>query len=252
MSAESAPAPGSLAALCSLQGRVALVAGGSGGIGHAVCRVLLEVGARVASLDRSVEGAAPGTHAVACDLTDPEAVERTVAGVLAQHGRLDLAVHCVGVTRDALSWKLSVADWRAVIATNLDSAFFLLRNVVPALRDAGGGSLVFVSSINGERGKVGQSNYSASKGGLNALARAAAREVGRFGIRVNVVAPGWIDTPMTARLPDELRQRALGETALGRLGRPDDVAHAILFLGSGLGNHVTGQVLRVDGGQWIG
>ncbi|MCM2258188.1 MAG: SDR family oxidoreductase [Vicinamibacteria bacterium] len=252
MSAAGAPAPGSLAALCSLEGRVALVAGGSGGIGRTVCQALLAAGARVASLDRSVERAEPGTHALACDLTDPDAVAAAVADVLASHGRLDLVVYCVGVSRDGLSWKLSVDDWRTVIATNLDSAFFLLRSVVPALRTAGGGSLVFVSSINGERGKVGQSNYAASKSGLNGLARTAAREVGRFGIRVNVVAPGWIDTPMTAPLSDELRQRALAETALGRVGQPEDVAHAILFLCSGLSRHVTGQVLRVDGGQWIG
>jgi acetoacetyl-CoA reductase/3-oxoacyl-[acyl-carrier protein] reductase len=112
--------------------------------------------------------------------------------------------------------------------------------------------VVLVSSINGERGKAGQANYAASKGGLNALARTAARELGRFGIRVNAVAPGWIETPMTAGLPAELRERALAETALGRLGRPEDVAGAVLYLCSELGRQVTGQVLRVDGGQLIG
>ena len=112
--------------------------------------------------------------------------------------------------------------------------------------------MVLVSSINGERGKAGQANYAASKGGLNALARTAARELGRFGIRVNAVAPGWIETSMTAGLPAELRQRALEESVLGRLGQPEDVARAVLFLCSELSRHVTGQVLRVDGGQLIG
>jgi len=107
-------------------------------------------------------------------------------------------------------------------------------------------------SINGERGKAGQANYAASKGGLNALARTAARELGRFGIRVNVVSPGWIESPMTGGLPAELRQRALEESVLGRLGQPEDVARAVLFLCSELSRHVTGQVLRVDGGQLIG
>jgi NAD(P)-dependent dehydrogenase (short-subunit alcohol dehydrogenase family) len=109
-----------------------------------------------------------------------------------------------------------------------------------------------VSSINGERGKAGQANYSASKGGLNALGRTAARELGRFGIRVNVVAPGWIESPMTSALSAELQQRALAETALGRLGQPEDVASAVLYLCSEQARHVTGQVLRVDGGQLIG
>ena len=161
-------------------------------------------------------------------------------------------VHCAGITRDGVLWKLSSDDWRAVMAANLDSAFYLLHAAVPALRAAGGGAVVLVSSINGERGKAGQANYAASKAGLNALARTAARELGRFGIRVNAVAPGWVETPMTAALPEELRQRALAETALGRLGRPEDVAGAVLFLCSDLARHVTGQVLRVDGGQLIG
>ena len=111
---------------------------------------------------------------------------------------------------------------------------------------------MLLSSINGERGKAGQSNYAASKAGLNALARTAARELGRFHIRVNAVAPGWIETPMTAKLGNELRQRALEETALGRLGQPDDVAGVVQFLCCDLSRHVTGQVLRVDGGQLIG
>jgi len=161
-------------------------------------------------------------------------------------------VHCAGGTRDALLSKMTDEEWRTVLSTNLDSAFFLLRSAAPALRRAGGGAVVLVSSINAERGKAGQANYAASKAGLHALARTAARELGRYGIRVNAVAPGWIDTPMTAGLSTELRERALGETVLGRLGRPEDVAGVVLFLCSGLARHVTGQVLRVDGGQLIG
>jgi len=109
-----------------------------------------------------------------------------------------------------------------------------------------------ISSINGERGKVGQAAYAASKGGLEALTKTAAREVGAFGIRVNAIAPGWIDTPLTAQVPEEARRAALAETVLGRLGAPDDVAGAVLFLASDLSRHVTGQILRVDGGQLIG
>jgi NAD(P)-dependent dehydrogenase (short-subunit alcohol dehydrogenase family) len=120
------------------------------------------------------------------------------------------------------------------------------------MRRNGSGSIVLISSINGERGKVGQAAYAASKAGLNALARTTAREVGSFGIRVNAIAPGWIDTPMTAAIPGDFRETARSESALGRLGDPDDVARVAVFLASAMSRHITGQVLRVDGGQLIG
>ncbi len=161
-------------------------------------------------------------------------------------------IHAAGITRDARLHKASAEDWNLVLATNLSSAFHLLHASVPVMRRAGSGAIVLISSINGERGKVGQSSYAASKAGLNALARTAARELGGFGIRVNAIAPGWIDTPMTAQVPAEIRQRALDESPLGRLGEPDDVARAAVFLAGDLGRHITGQVLRVDGGQLIG
>ena len=235
----------------SLDGQLALVAGGGGGIGRAVGAALLEAGARVVSLDRDQRPGPPGVRSLVCDLTRAEEVEASVAEALGDETGLDVVVHCAGTTRDALLWKMSGTDWRAVMETNLDSAFYLLHSTVPALRAAHGGAVVLVSSINGERGKAGQANYAASKAGLNSLARTAARELGRFGNRVNAVAPGWIETSMTAALSDALRDRALQETALGRLGEPDDVAGAVLFLCSRLGRHVTGQVLRVDGGQLI-
>ncbi len=234
-----------------LHGRVALVTGGGGGLGQAVGLMLSTCGARLASLDREDRPGPGPALSLACDVTRSDQVQSAVARVVAELGRLDLVVHCAGTTRDASLVRLSDDDWRTVLATNLDSAFYLLRAATPALRAAGGGSVVLVSSINGERGKAGQANYAASKAGLNALARTAARELGRHGIRVNAVAPGWIETALTAGLPAELRQRALDETVLGRLGQPEDVAGAVLFLCSDLARHVTGQVLRVDGGQLI-
>jgi acetoacetyl-CoA reductase/3-oxoacyl-[acyl-carrier protein] reductase len=236
----------------SLRGRVALVTGGGGAIGGAVGTLLLAAGARVVSLDHAERPGPAGVVSLSCDVTREEQVEAALGQLLREQGRLDVVVHCAGVTRDGVLWKLTSDDWRTVMAANLDSAFYLLHAVVPALRAAGGGAVVLVSSINGERGKAGQANYAASKAGLNALARSAARELGRFGIRVNAIAPGWVETPMTAALPEELRERALAETALGRLASPDDVAGAVLFLCSDLARHVTGQVLRVDGGQLIG
>ncbi len=233
--------------LLSLHGRRALVTGGSGGIGAATVALLGAAGADVTSLDRPGLTPPPGAHPLPCDLSDPVALERLCSELEPQ--RFELFVHCAGITRDAVLWKMRPADWSAVMRVNLDSAFWLLRALVPGMRAAGRGAAVLVSSINGERGKFGQSNYAASKAGLLGFAKSAARELGRFGIRVNAVAPGLIRTPMTSDLSGDVITTALEETALGRLGDPDDVARAILFLCSDLARHVTGQVLRVDGGQ---
>jgi acetoacetyl-CoA reductase/3-oxoacyl-[acyl-carrier protein] reductase len=236
----------------SFVNQVALVVGGAGGIGSAVCRSLAEAGAAVVCADRTATPMGTGITTVTCDVRESSEIGALLETLTRTHGRLDVLVHCAGVTRDGVLWKLTDADWATVLATNLDSAFYLLRAAVPLMRRGGGGAIVLVSSINGERGKAGQANYAASKAGLNALSRTAARELGRFGIRVNAVAPGWIETPMTAAVTDDLRRRAIDETALGRLGAPDDVANATLFLCSTLARHVTGQVVRVDGGQLIG
>jgi 3-oxoacyl-[acyl-carrier protein] reductase len=237
----------------SLEGRRALVTGGGGGIGSAIVRRMSEAGARVASLDLPGQAAPPGAVTLPCDLGDPVSLRAAVgkAGDLFD-GRLDAVVHCAGITRDAVLWKMPDADWEVVLRVNLDSAFWLLKEAVPLLRRAGSGSVVVISSINGERGKLGQANYAASKAGLHALVRTAARELGRFQVRVNAVAPGFILTPMTAPLPDEVRRKAVDETVLGRAGDPSDVADAVLFLCSDMARHVTGQVIRVDGGQLIG
>ena len=234
-----------------LEGKIAVVTGGAGGIGAEICRLLLAAGASVSSVDVR-DGMRPdGALAIAADFRDPEAPGRAVQQHLARWGGLDLVVHAAGIARDAVLWKMEDSAWDEVVRVNLDAAFRLLRAAMPALRERGGGAAVLLASINAERGKVGQANYAASKAGLIALGRTAAREGGRFGIRVNLIAPGWIETAMTAGLPTEARNRAVEETVLGRLGRPEDVAWATLFLASPLAGHVTGQVLRVDGGQLI-
>jgi NAD(P)-dependent dehydrogenase (short-subunit alcohol dehydrogenase family) len=238
-----------VAGLVSLAGKVALVTGARGGIGSAVASVLAQAGATVVSSDLDAGPGTTGPSPVACDMSKPDEIRSLVASVGRDHKRLDLVVHAAGITADAVLWKLPDDAWSRVLATNLDSAFHLLKAAVPLLRAAGGGSVVFVASINGERGKFGQSAYAASKAGLIALGKTAALELGRFGIRVNSIAPGWIETSMTAKSPDEVRARAVGETALGHVGQPADVARAALFLCSDLSSHVTGQVLRVDGGQ---
>jgi 3-oxoacyl-[acyl-carrier protein] reductase len=236
-----------LAGLLSLAGRRVLVAGGSGGIGRAICDLFLRAGAEVVSVDRPEVDPPQGTVGLECDLASPDAVHALFEQLEWEH--LDVLVHAAGVTRDGLLWKLSEDDWRRVLTTNLDSAFWLLRSATPLLRKNGGGSVVLISSINGERGKRGQANYAASKAGLIALARTAARELGHFGVRVNALAPGLVETPMTASLDPEVVRQALAESALGRAAKPEDVAQAALFLASNMARHVTGQVLRVDGGQ---
>jgi len=235
--------------LLSLEGRVALVTGGGGGIGLAVVGTLIGAGAEVACVDLPGVTCPAGTHDLACDLGVPAAVPELMTRFRARFPRLDVLVHCAGIRRDAVLWKMEAGDWSDVLRVNLDSAFHLLRAAVPVMRERGEGAVVLISSINGERGKFGQSNYAASKAGLIGLGRSAARELGKFGIRVNVVAPGLIETPMTDSLPDRFKDEAVAETALGRLGRPEDVARAVLFLCSDMSRHVTGQVLRVDGGQ---
>lgn len=244
--------PDSLQALLRLDGRVALVTGGAGAIGGAVAARLVECGARVFSLDRSEQQSLPGVHALKADVCDPAAVAAAIEQIDRDTGRLDVVVHAAGISRDGRIWKLGGDDWAAVLKTNLTSAFHLLHAAVPVMRRADGGSVVLISSINGERGKVGLSAYAASKGGLNALARTAARELGAFGIRVNALAPGWIDTPLTAAVAPEIRARAIEESVLGRAGEPDDVARVAVWLSGALARHVTGQVIRVDGGQLIG
>jgi acetoacetyl-CoA reductase/3-oxoacyl-[acyl-carrier protein] reductase len=243
---------GSLRAFLRLEGRVAVVTGGAGAIGGAICARLAESGAAVWCFDRPGHEAPAPVRSLGVDLTNPSGIAEAIAAVDAAAGRLDIVVHAAGITRDARLWKTTAEDWNDVFATNLTSAFHLLHASVPVMRRTGPGAIVLISSINGERGKVGQSAYAASKAGLNTLARTAARELGAFGIRVNAIAPGWIVTPMTASVPEEARKRALDESALGRLGDPDDVARAAIVLVTDFGRHITGQVLRVDGGQLIG
>ncbi len=226
---------------------IAIVTGAASGIGAAVTEDLRSRGVRVAGLDL-----APTTMCdlfVECDVGDEESVRSATLQIVTTLGPPTLAVHAAGIARDGMHWKLDHADWDAVLRVNLTGAFHVLRALTPHIRAASGGSIVLVGSINGDRGKLGQTAYAASKAGLVGLARSAARELGRFDGRVNVVAPGMVRTPMVAALSEEWRERAAAESVLGRIAEPEDVARVIGFLLSDDARHVTGQVLAVDGGQ---
>ncbi len=229
-------------------GEVALVTGGASGIGLGIARALAAAGARVHVLDRSAGPADASLRFPACYLAEGVAPARVVAEIVAAEGRLDLVVQAAGITRDNVLREASDEDFESVLSVNLR------RLPRPARRgaadaQAGRGRVLQIASINGLRGKFGQSNYTASKAGLIGLTRTAARELGSFGITVNAIAPGLIRTPMTDTLPEPVLAKALAETAGGRLGTVEDVVGAALFLLSDEAAHVTGEVLRVDGGQ---
>jgi len=233
-----------------LAGQVAVVTGGSGGIGTAIVHALREAGAIAISVDLSPP---PSKDAlwIKCDVRDDASVAAAIAQVASVHGRLDLAIHGAGVSREAVVWKLAVDDWDFIQSVNLRGAFLLLRHAIPQMRRGSGGRIVLIGSINGSRGKFGTSAYSASKAGLLGLAKSVARETGRFGILVNVIEPGWVRTPLTEAVPKPIQEAAVAETVTGKLTEPSDVAAAVVFLCGPGARHITGQILRVDGGQYM-
>ena len=233
----------------------ALVTGGARGIGSAVVAALAAQGAPVAVVDVTAPdaGAPRGENILYLqhDVRDFDAAAAAVQAAEARLGPVTILVGCAGIRRDAASWKMSAESWREVLDVDLTGCFTVARAVAPRMRELGRGRIVFVSSINGLRGKFGQANYAAAKAGLVGLAKTLARELGPRQITVNVVAPGMVRTAMTASLGPQLLEQARQEAVLGCLGEPDDIAATILFLCSRLSRHVTGEVVRVDGGQAI-
>ena len=241
-----------------LGGRTALVTGSTRGIGLAIARALHGAGARVAVHGRDLSraeavaaGLGDGTAGVACDVADAAQVEAAVAAAERALGPIDILVNNAGLTRDNLLLRLTDADWDAVLDANLKGAFHTTRAVIKGMMKRRWGRIVNVTSIVGLTGNKGQANYAASKAGLIGFTKSVAKEYASRGILANCVAPGFIETDMTAALPDEARATLLQGIALGRLGRPEDVAGMVLVLASDLASYVTGQVLVVDGGMVI-
>jgi len=245
-----------------LADRVALITGAGRGIGAAVALTLSAEGCAVALADRDafteaealagrLRGEGRRALAVQADVTDVAAAARAVKATVHDLGRLDILVCNAGVTRDALLWKMEEADWDTVLEVNLKGCYTFCRAVAPLFRAQQSGRIVTIASINGLRGKAGQANYAASKGGVIAFTKSLARELGPSGVTANCVAPGLVRTPMTADLPPEVVRRALEESALGRAAEPEDVAWTVAFLCSDRARHLTGTVVPVDGGQYM-
>ncbi len=228
-------------------GRKAVVTGGAQGIGRTIAQALRHCGAEVFVFDLHLPPDEPNGSA-ALDIGDADAVREAVQKL---PDDVSLLVNNAGITRDRSIGKMTDEEWRSVIDVNLGGAFNLIRALSARMRSLGRGRIVNISSINGMRGKFGQANYSAAKAGLIGLTKTAARELGPKGITVNAVAPGMVLTDMALALPPEYLKKATEETALNELAKPEDVADAVMFLLSDAARMITGEVIKVDAGQYI-
>lgn len=243
-----------------LDGKVALITGAARGIGKAIALKFAAEGADVAITDLVINEAAEETireigaygHKVlayASNAADFEDTHKVVDKILADFGKIDILINNAGITKDGLMLKMTEAQWDAVIAVNLKSAFNFIHALTPVMMRQRGGAIVNMSSVVGVHGNASQCNYSASKAGLIALAKSISQEMGRRGIRANAIAPGFIDTPMTQALPEDVRKQWIEKIPLRRGGTVEDIANVATFLASDMSSYVSGQVIEVDGGM---
>jgi len=247
-----------------LENKNAIVTGGSQGIGTATSLELAREGANVCLTYRrhadeafavrdEIIGMGRQALALQCDIASFDEARRVVEAASAEFGRIDILVNNAGMNWDGVCWKMSEEQWDRVIAVNLKGYFNFVRHVAPLLKEQRSGKIINVTSINGLRGKFGQTNYSASKAGIIGYTKALAKELGAFGVNVNAVAPGLIETAMLkqSEARDKIVDMALAEIVLKRVGQPEDLANVIAFLASEKARHITGEIIKVDGGQYI-
>jgi len=245
-----------------LEGKVALVTGGSMGIGTAISLDLAENGADVALTYRSheaearavvekINGMGRKSKAYKVDVSEFEAVQNLVNEIIQEFDHLDILINNAGMNWDGVIWKMTEEQWDAVIDVDLKGTFNFIRAVSLVFKEQQSGKIVNITSINAMRGRFGQSNYTAAKAGTIALTKTVAKELGKFRVNVNAVAPGLIETDMIKSMPEDFKQRSKAETVFNALGTPEEVANLVTFLCSEKARHITGEVIKVDGGQYI-
>ncbi|MBL8296948.1 MAG: 3-oxoacyl-ACP reductase FabG [Rhodanobacteraceae bacterium] len=243
----------------NIQGEIALVTGASRGIGAAIARRLAEAGATVIGTATSESGAAAIGQALAplggygrvLNVTDAASVDALIEAIGKDFGSVSILVNNAGITRDQLLMRMKDEDWQIILDTNLSSVYRLSKAVMRGMMKARKGRIISIASVIGLTGNPGQANYAAAKAGVIAFSKSLAREIGSRGITVNVVAPGFVETDMTAALPQEQKDAMLAQIALGRLGQPDDIAQAVAFLASPAAAWITGETLHVNGGMYM-
>lgn len=248
-----------------LAGKVAVVTGGAGGIGFETVRLFLEEGARVAMADFNEEAGATAVRQlvesgasneenlafVRVDVSNSDSVQAMAAAVVEKFGTVDILVNNAGITQDAMLSKMTMEQWQRVIDVNLNGVFYCTKFIAPIMTQKGAGKIINTSSIVGVHGNLGQTNYAATKAGVIGMTKTWAKELGFKGVNVNAVAPGFIETAMTAKMPDQVLQSMVDKVPLRRLGSPTDIAKAYLYLASPDSDYVNGTVLEVNGGLSI-
>ena len=243
-----------------IQGQLALVTGASRGIGAAIALELARRGMKVIGTATTDEGAAhisntlsayPGCTGKNLNVTDAAGIETLIDSLVKEHGGIQVLVNNAGITRDMLAMRLKDEDWDAVLDTNLKAVFRMSRGVMRSMMKQRYGRIISITSVVGASGNPGQANYAAAKAGVAGMTRALARELGSRGITVNCIAPGFIETDMTAGLPEEQQKALLGQIPLGHLGKPQDIAHAVAFIASPDAGYITGQEIHVNGGMYM-
>ena len=244
-----------------LNNNVAIITGASQGIGRTIALVFAKSGANVICIARSeskikelcLEITDQGGQAspIACDVGDGDAYANAIKSVANEYGKLDILINNAGITRDALLMRMNDTQWDEVLNTNLKGAFHGIKSAIRPMMKNKYGRIINITSIVGLTGNPGQANYAASKAGLIGMTQSIAKEVGTRGITVNCIAPGWIDTEMTVDLPEDSKKDLLDRIPIGKIGKPEDIAHAAVFLASDEASYITGQTITVDGGRVI-